>query len=43
LDDCLYSLQETIPKLTRSSLHRCLKRHGINRLPNFEFLGRASK
>ena len=24
LDDCLYSLQATIPSLTRSSLHRCL-------------------
>ena len=24
LDDCLYALQETIPHLTRSSLHRCL-------------------
>src|SRR5918998_2847761 len=34
LDDCLYALQATIPHLTRSSLHRCLKRHGISRLPN---------
>ncbi len=33
LDDCLYALQPTIPHLTRSSLHRCLKRHGISRLP----------
>jgi hypothetical protein len=33
LDDCLYALQATIPHLTRSALHRCLKRHGINRLP----------
>lgn len=33
LDDCLFSLQESIPKLTRSSLHRCLQRHGISRLP----------
>jgi transposase-like protein len=32
LDDCLYALQETIPHLTRSSLHRCLQRHGISRL-----------
>lgn len=23
LDDCLYALQQTIPSLTRSSLHRC--------------------
>ena len=33
LDDRLYALQETIPRLTRSSLHRCLQRHGISRLP----------
>jgi transposase-like protein len=26
-------LQATIPHLTRSSLHRCLKRHAISRLP----------
>src|ERR1700723_3812039 len=25
LDDCLYALQPTIPRLTRSSLHRCLQ------------------
>ena len=36
LDDCLYALQVTIPKLTRSSLHRCLERHGISRLPEVE-------
>lgn len=29
LDDCLYALQPTIPQLTRSSLHRCMQRHGI--------------
>jgi len=34
LDDCLYALQATIPHLTRSSLHRCLQRHGISRLPD---------
>jgi transposase InsO family protein len=34
LDDCLYALQATIPHLTRSSLHRCLQRHGIGRLPD---------
>jgi len=33
LDDCLYTLQEAIPHLTRSALHRCLQRHGISRLP----------
>ncbi len=40
LDDCLYALQPTIPHLTRSSLHRCLRRHGISRLPEVE--GEAS-
>ena len=40
LDDCLYALQPTIPHLTRSSLHRCLQRHGISRLPEVE--GEAS-
>src|SRR3954449_5163258 len=36
LDDCLYALQPTIPHLTRSSLHRCLQRHGIGRLAQIE-------
>ena len=36
LDDCLYALQPAIPHLTRSSLHRCLQRHGISRLPETE-------
>ena len=36
LDDCLYALQPTIPHLTRSSLHRCLQRHRISRLPDVE-------
>ena len=36
LDDCPYALQPTIPYLTRSSLHRCLQRHGISRLPETE-------
>ena len=36
LDDCLYALQPTIPHLTRSSLHRCLQRHGISRLADTE-------
>ena len=40
LDDCLYALQPTILHLTRSSLHRCLQRHGISRLPEVE--GEAS-
>ena len=41
LDDCLYALQPTIPHLTRSSLHRCLQRNGISRLPEVE--GEASE
>ncbi len=36
LDDCLYALQPTIPHLTRSSLYRCLQRHGVSRLPDVE-------
>ncbi len=40
LDDCLYALQPTIPHPTRSSLHRCLQRHGVSQLPRTE--GEAS-
>ena len=40
LDDCLYALQPTIPHVTRSSLHRCLQRHGISQLP--QVAGEAS-
>jgi transposase InsO family protein len=36
LDDVLGCLRDTIPKLTRSALHRCLQRHGISRLPETE-------
>jgi len=36
LDDCLYTLQASIPSLTRSSLHRCFQRHDISRLPEVE-------
>jgi transposase len=36
LDDCLYALQPTSPHLTRSSLHRCLQRHGISKLADVE-------
>lgn len=36
LDDCLYALQATIPKLSRSSLHRLFQRHNMSRLPNPE-------
>jgi hypothetical protein len=36
LDDVLGRLRESISKLTRSALHRCLQRHGISRLPKTE-------
>jgi len=32
LDDCLHALRTAIPHLTRSSLHRCFRRHGVSRL-----------
>src|SRR3712207_369626 len=31
LDDVLGCLRESIPKLTRSALHRCRVRHGLSR------------
>ena len=34
LDDVMGCLKDSIPNLTRSSLHRCLERHGISRLPD---------
>ncbi len=43
LDDGLYALQATIPRLTRSSLHRCLERHGISRLPKWKAVSPAGK
>ena len=36
LDDCLDALQATRPHLTRASLHRCLRRRAISRLPHPE-------
>ena len=36
LDDVYVSLRDNIHTLTRSNLYRCLKRHGLNRLPNDE-------
>ena len=33
LDDVFVLLRDQIPALTRSNLHRCLKRHNLNRLP----------
>ena len=32
LDDLLGCLKDAIPRLSRSALHRCLRRHGIPRL-----------
>ena len=43
LDDCLYPLQEAIPHLHRSALHRCLQRHGISCLPQDEATATAKK
>ena len=43
LDDCLYALQETIPHLSRSALHRLFQRHGISRLPTEEAPAGATK
>jgi hypothetical protein len=34
--DCLDALQPAIQHLTGSALHRCLRRHGISRLPDIE-------
>ena len=34
LDDVMGCLKDSIPNLTRSSLHRCLERYGISRLPD---------
>ena len=36
LDDVFVALKDVIPRLTRSSLHRCLQRHGISRLPKVD-------
>jgi len=36
LDDCLYAPWPTIRHPTSSSVHRCLKRHGISRLSEVE-------
>ena len=33
LDDCYIALKETIPNLSRSNLHRCLKRNNLSILP----------
>ena len=31
--ECYISLKDSIPKLSRSNLHRCLQRNGLSRLP----------
>jgi len=36
LDDVYVALKDHIPELTRSNLHRCLKRNGLNVLPKEE-------
>ncbi|RZO35581.1 MAG: IS481 family transposase [Rhodospirillaceae bacterium] len=36
LDDCLYALQLSLPHLTRATLHRLYRRHGISRLSDLE-------
>lgn len=41
LDDCLYALQAQIPNLSRSTLYRCLQRHGLGRLPGLTGPARA--
>ena len=39
----MYALQPSLPHLTRSSLHRCLQRHGISRLPEPDSAQTAKK
>lgn len=36
LDDFLYALQDSIPHLSRSSLHRLYQHHDISRLPDLK-------
>ena len=36
LDDCLYALQLSLPHLTRATLHRLYRRHGISRLSDVD-------
>ena len=33
LNDCYYTFKDKMPHLSRSSLYRCFKRHGVNKLP----------
>ena len=41
-DDCLYALQESIPHLSRSALHRLFQRHGVRQLPVAASSGKAA-
>ena len=43
LDDCYIALKESIPKLSRSNLHRCLKRNGLSVLPKEDEVLREKK
>jgi transposase InsO family protein len=43
LDDVLMALKDKIPALTRSNLHRCLRRNGLNVLPKEEKKPREKK
>jgi transposase InsO family protein len=43
LDDCLFALQDSIPHLSRSALHRLFKRHHISRLPVDEAPEKSAK
>ena len=36
LGDGLYTLQSSLPHLTRSALHRCFQRPGVSHLPDVE-------
>lgn len=40
LDDCLYALQIQFPHLSRATLHRIFRKHGIGQLPRLD-TGRA--
>jgi transposase-like protein len=43
LDDCYIALKDKIEALSRSNLHRCLRRHGLNVLPKQEGEKRVKK
>ena len=43
LDDVYIALKDQIPELSRSNLHRCLKRNNLNVLPQEEVAPREKK